>query len=193
MIIYFEGLSCSGKTSLINYLTKEFNNCISVPELPQDYYGQKKISTDFCRDNDQRKCVDALEADNEERLVLVDRSYVSTIVYEFIQFGSDCKNQYKDTLRWYFKNILNKKLIKPHVYVYLSIDKETALERSKALNRFTTKFAWYINPQLGIDFYRAFFNFFEPEIPVIVIDGFQDERAQMKVFWEEIKKIKYDE
>lgn len=191
MIIYFEGLSCAGKSTLINYLQESSEFVLAIPELPLKLLNHKKITTSFCRLNDQRKCLKAKESDQENRLTLVDRGYLSTIVYSYIQYQNKEDNEYLENLTWYMKNIHNGKLKKPHVYVYIYIDKETALQRSKQLNRFTKKFAWYIDPQSAIDCYSYFFKYIEPDVPLILIDGTQDIVTQSKAFWKGINKLKH--
>ncbi len=189
MIIYFEGLSCSGKSSLIKLFSEQNKNSIIISELPHDFNDHEKITTNFCRLNDQRKCAQAKQSSTKDNFVLVDRSYVSTLAYEFIQWGSRTNSQYIKTLRWYYKGIATKGLNYPDLYVYIEIDKKTALKRSKISNRFTLKFAWYINPQLGIEFYGAFFKFFEPHIPVIIIDGSQDQNDQLETLQKGLQKF----
>ncbi len=169
MIIYFEGISCAGKSTIIDALKSKLPAAVSISELPDDYKKHKNLD-DFCRYNDERKSRTAKKLSKETPVVLVDRGYASTMVYNFIQYQLGLSSEYIKTLKWYVENI-GRKLLKPDLYVYIKIKDKTAIKRAKSLNRFSKTIAWYNNPKIGSEFYESFFKMFEPEVPLIVIDG----------------------
>lgn len=191
MIIYFEGLACVGKTTLVNYLKKHITNTIAIPELPKNYLKLEKITTAFCRSNDERKCKEAKESNKKYDFTLVDRGYASTLVYNFIEYASKkTSNEYLSTLNWYMSGILTHRLIKPDLYIYITLDAKTAIKRAKQSNRLSTKYAWFNYPQIGLTAYDFFFKFLEPEIPRLVIDGNLALKEQVSLINQEL--IKYD-
>lgn len=189
MIIFFEGLSCCGKTTLIKKLQEVFAESIAIPELPVNFYERADLD-DFCRRNDERKCLEARKYANNQ-LVFVDRGYASTLTYNFIQFQLGISQEYIDTLEWYMKGKINRVLLPPDCYVYLYVDKDLILERSKKLNRFAKNIAWYTDPEIGSRFYEGFFEIFEPDIPLLKIDGSLTLEIQVKQFINFINEKKF--
>lgn len=169
MIIYFEGVSCAGKSTLINEISNRIANSVVIPELPNNFAKHKNLD-DFCRVNDERKCVES-SLYSSRSIVLQDRGYASTLAYNYIQYKLGISTEYIKTLRWYFAGLLNKKLIKPDLYIFINVDKKTVLNRAKLVSRFKQTIAWYSDPDLGNKFYRYFFNMCEPDVPVVEIDG----------------------
>lgn len=184
MIIVFEGLSCSGKTTLIKSLKKDQKSVCFIDELPLNRSDNNPIDTNFCQINDEKKSELAMELDSEDKIVLVDRSYVSTLAYEFIKYKIyDKTEMYLDTLNWYFSGIVTGKLIKPDKYVYIDVDEKTALRRASENGRLQLNFAWYTAPKHAIEFYDAFYNFIEPDVPLLKIDGTLSTNVQKDLFW----------
>lgn len=181
MVIYFEGVSCAGKTSLIGALKKVYPKSVSLSELPDDYNKHKKLD-DFCRYNDERKCQEAKRLSKKHSLVMVDRGYASTLVYNFIQFQKRLSDEYLKSIDWLINKIAVKELLRPDLYVFIKIDKITAINRAKQLNRFSKAIAWYTDPDLGNEFYESFFKIIEPSVPVLKLDGTKSTRSQVKTF-----------
>lgn len=187
MIVYFEGVSCSGKTSLLEAVRKIRQDVVVISELPADFQNQKDLDN-FCRHNDERKC-QAVKLAGKDKIVLVDRGYASTLAYNFIQYKLITSDEYLTTLRWYLEGILTKKLVKPDLYIFLSIDKNTALKRARLLNKLDTGIAWYSDPELGNSFYRFFFSILEPEVPLVEIDGRIPIGQTVKICLKHINKL----
>lgn len=180
MIIYFEGLSCSGKTTLINKLHESFSESVIIPELPTDFYSHADLD-DFCRHNDERKCSDA-QKNRHKNLVFVDRAYPSTLAYNFIQYKLGISNEYFNTLMWYMDRRLRNIIFPPDLYVYLYADERLIIKRAKNLNRFAKTIAWYSDPEIGCQFYEHFFKLLEPNIPLLEINGSSPIENQIKLF-----------
>ncbi|MFA6007384.1 MAG: hypothetical protein WC784_01920 [Candidatus Shapirobacteria bacterium] len=191
MIIYFEGLACVGKTTLVNYLEKHITSAITISELPKNYLELGKITDALCRRNDERKCTEAKESNKKYDFTLVDRGYASTLVYNFIEYASKVSNEYLTTLSWYMSGILTHRLVKPDLYIYITLDAKTAIKRAKQLNRLSTKYAWFNYPQIGLTAYDFFFKFLEPEVPRLVIDGNLTLKQQVSLINQELVKHNY--
>jgi len=188
MKIYFEGVSCSGKSTLIKTIEQSRRGIISISELPDDYKKHEDLDN-FCRYNDERKCLIANEK-SKMSIVLVDRGYASTLAYNYIQLKLSLSQEYFKTLDWYLEGIKNGKLLKPDFYVLLSVDKKTAINRAKKLNRFCKTIAWYNNPLIGNNFYKYFFSLLEPDIPLLSLDGKIPVEKLLKEFWRFIDEHK---
>lgn len=189
MIIYFEGLSCAGKTTLIDYISANTDEKIhTIKELPVDYSQITDIDN-FCRENDEIKCNEA-NSKTKNKIVLVDRGYVSTLAYNYIQYKLDVSREYIKSLAWYFNGIVNKKLIKPDLYVFINLDQNKVESRAKKLNKFNKNIAWYASPKIGDDYYHNFFKTIEPEVPLLELDGTRPTEFLANEFWKKIDQIK---
>lgn len=188
MIIYFEGNSCAGKTYLIDKIRENPQQKIHcINELPIDYRTIKDPDN-FCRNNDERKCFEALKNSNKS-IVLVDRGYLSTLAYNYIQYKMGLSKEYLKSINWYCKNITTKKLIKPDLYVYLYLDKKTAISRAKNLNRFSKSIAWYSEPEIGNQYCKTFFNLLEPEVPLLWLNSKDNVEKMVAAFWKIVNTI----
>lgn len=189
MIVFFEGVACAGKTSLIKRIRETSKKeLFCIEELPNGY----EISVDknkFCMDNDENKCQSALK-NTKNKIVLVDRGYLSTIVYNYIEYKFDISEEYFNTISWYFESIANRKLVKPDLYVYINLDKKTAIHRAKKLGRFAKGIAWFYGPKTANIYYKNFFKYFEPEIPILELSGNHQIDEMVKAFWVKIDELK---
>ena len=87
MIIYFEGHSCAGKTSLIHYMAEKYGSKILiVEELPISLQNSEEDISVLCRHNDIDKVRLALLNDRYDLVVLVDRCYLSSICYHYTKW-----------------------------------------------------------------------------------------------------------
>lgn len=188
MIVYFEGLSCAGKTTLIDYINSNTDNKVQViKELPVDYSKIKDIDN-FCRKNDEIKSKEAFIR-SKKNTVLVDRGYASTLAYNYIQYKTGISKEYLKSLKWYFNCILANKLIKPDLYVYIDIETKEVKKRAMRLNKFNNNIAWYTKPLIATKFYDMFFKYFEPEIPILKLKASIPTKVQAQKFWEKVNKI----
>lgn len=201
MIIYVEGLACAGKTTLMKYLKKYSylnNNIKIIPELPSLYYKKKDRLDGICRNNDEKKCKAAEELSKKGFIVLVDRSYISTLAYNYIQFRIHKSSEYPRSLRWYFNGINSSILVKPKAYIYVSVPIREIKKRFELLNKlnenkYNLSKAWFISPRLGEKFYKSFFDLIEPDIPVIQINGLENLHTQMEFCEHALNKLKGDQ
>ena len=185
MTICFEGLSCSGKTYLIKRILSNSSDLIYIPEFVLKT--PKELTTAFCRENDLAKS--NLSQAHKKEIVIMDRSYLSTLAYNYILYKQDLENEYQITQNWVNKKLQTGKLIKPDLIVYMQITGKEALKRAEYQGKLNTKYAWYKNPKYAIQFYKNLFKSNETGCPVIVINSFEDVSKQETKLWEELKKF----
>lgn len=188
MIIYVEGISCAGKSTFIKAITDSGNNINKINEWP-DIVDNSISIDEFCRRNDEQKNKTAQELGKNE-IVLVDRSYASTLAYNFIQFEHRKSQEYLKSLSWFLKSKTKGSLVSPDLYIIISVDGKTSIKRAKELERYNKNIAWYINPELGSWYYRHFIKLFEPNIPVLELDGTKPLQENIDAFWKFVDKYK---
>lgn len=162
MIITFEGLSCAGKTALSNALYREYPNQYEV--IPEFIYPTpKKVTTDFCRVNDVGKMKLAHELSSDSKIVIMDRGWLSTVVYEYADTGGGAEK----LIDWYVPKSSSKNMFMTDCYVYLRLSAEDAIERAKSVGRFNTRYAWYFAPSRATAKYDELFQ--DPELKALSI------------------------
>lgn len=106
--IILEGLPNVGKTYLANML-KERYSAIIVPEILPDIYKKydmkHEANQQVFRDNDMQKLLLALKSN---KLVIMDRSGISTLAYSLTQktINQECNQDINNTKKWFTKNWL---------------------------------------------------------------------------------------
>lgn len=169
MRIYIEGLACAGKTTFIEYLQDKMPDTVCwIPELPADL---KEINNEICRKNDIAKLQTALELEKDKEIVIVDRSYVSTLAYNFILYQLKQENEYVKTFSWYKENSFSGRLHQPDLFVYIVIDEKASIDRARTSGKFSEEFAWFLGPEYGSEYFNMFFKYIEPDVPILVLDG----------------------
>src|SRR5688572_26183689 len=110
MKIVLEGLPGAGKSTLTKILEQKLLAYI-VPELTFDDYkedtpdNQSETSEDIYLRNDEEKCKDADEKNKKEKLVIMDRNYISTLAYNFALTKYGISDSYKRVVSWYEKEL----------------------------------------------------------------------------------------
>ena len=187
-MVFFEGVSCAGKTFLIEAIKNSNPKKIFVvPELPVEY-GKIKNVNEFCRNNDERKCKVAGEQ-SKKGVVLVDRGYLSTLAYNYIQYKLGISQEYQKTISWYIKKTACEKLVKPDLYVFININRSLAIKRAKKLNRFNKSIAWYRDPTIANTYYKNFFDMFEQQVPLLEFNGEENLETMVNIFWKKVDEI----
>lgn len=166
MIITFEGLSCAGKTAMSSYLERTYPEQYSVvPEfilpLPD------VITTSFCKENDLAKAELAKQHSTEGKVALMDRGWLSTVVYEYAAHGED------DTrlITYYAEQFERGKLPSTDLYIYLRIEAADAIARAKSVDRFNNRYAWYFAPEFAVEKYDQLFSSQEIAKNAVVLDA----------------------
>jgi len=143
-LVAIEGLDGAGGTTLINKLKEEYsdNKNVIFTKEPSDLYYGKCIRERLSSENDgtpadffgfladrYQHCDEIIEpALQEGKVVITDRYALSTYAYQSKvldeQLGIIDPMEYIDNLTYHFT-------IEPDIYLYLSVDVDTALERSE--------------------------------------------------------------
>lgn len=167
MIVTFEGLSCAGKSEAINNLyASHTDEYATVPEFILNTDGG--IDTKLCQVNDIAKPQMAALLNGSNPVVLVDRSFLSTICYAYAN-----KEDADDLQHWYDERINNGSIPLPDLFVYLRVSPEVALERAHRIGRATDQFAWYTGTERAYDKYERYFEEFPYTTEALVIDAEQ--------------------
>lgn len=166
MIIYFEGLSGVGKSSLID----QYPQAANIIKIPQFLEEPDNIFNDgACMLNDERKA--ALAKANRCKTVLVDRGYLSTLVYGIARaHATGGKESYAAILEWVLEN-MDGKLVRPDIYVFVDTDNQTCFDRALADNRVLPESYWYKDLDDLRFWYKKLFTTLEKDIPVYHING----------------------
>ena len=166
MVIALEGLSCAGKTTLLNNLCKINNNIRFVPEFVLEV--PKKIDTEFCMENDVAKSQEAVRL-SSKGVVIQDRSFISTIVYSSTQ-DTALHNRVKD---YYQSSLKEGTLQLPDLIIYLSVRPEEAIARAKKIGWYSQKYAWYTHTVQLSEEYEKQLKHHESLVKVIRVDAEQ--------------------
>lgn len=165
MIIFFEGLSGAGKTILI----KEFKtkNVIKIPEFINE---PNELFDDYaCMKNDIVKS--ELAKQNRNEIVLVDRGYLSTLVYGLVRYKvTNGRERFDHIVYWLLKN-LNSKLIRPDIYIWVDASNQVCLNRANLNKRVLPQNFWYKDLDEARLCYKRLFNTIEKDIPLYNING----------------------
>jgi thymidylate kinase len=177
MVIYFEGLSGVGKTTLINNYKSD--NDLIIPEFidkPKDIYSDK-----LCMLNDESKS--KIAYNNNSKLVLVDRSYISTLVYSLTREVLD-KNYSSHPLILWLINNLNIKLHKPDLFIMVDAPNEVCIERATKEGRVDSRNFWYSDLDLSRSIYNQLFKVFMPDVKVFKLDGTKPQASNLQTLSE---------
>ena len=153
MIVAIEGLPCSYKTSVTTELGLRYKeDVITIPEFVIDISFQ--ITPELCVVNDIAKSNLANYFNEENKLIILDRSYLSTIAYE----GIASKERYR-TIKGHYDKLLDQQvLIRSDKIFFLDIDPEISVSRAKEAGRFNMQYEWFKNPQYARDIYEKVLN-----------------------------------
>lgn len=206
MIIYVEGLSGSGKTTLLKSIKN--NKALVVSEFIGEYgyisqldnkEAMKQLTAQICMKNDEAKSAEATKLNSEDTFVFVDRSYMSTLVYETSKEFMK-KHKYSSIPVWdWYRNFIN--LIKPDLYVLIHAPSNDIITRwGKApdiSNNSLDEDAWHKDHHFVRFMYDYCFAF-EREIPIMEFDnsikinsdGIKSERTSTELFEEVKMKLK---
>lgn len=178
-IVYFEGLPCSGKTTLIRQIAAEYPDVFaSIDEyLHPDLL--KGVDVDDPRvfiENDELKYQVARECG---RRCLVDRGHLSTVLYSHAYNRIKGDRDLSHVDEWYFGKILRDKLL-PDVYVLLDIPAQTSLSRRTTPFDLNNMWDHVDALEYARENYPRYMGIYEPNVPVLVLSSGSMTLAQLK-------------
>lgn len=165
MIVYVEWQSCAWKTTLIDKLTNKYSNIHTVRELPIWIEFGGDIN-ELCKSNDIDKIKQAKFLDSENTLVLVDRSYLSSMCYNYLKYLDRWMPEFNKEVERFYVNKSKWLLPTPDLYIYMTIGIECSKERvikTWRKDRFRNILALR-------EFYEFYFKYLEIKVPVFRID-----------------------
>lgn len=167
MIIYFEGLCGVGKTTLIEEYAKSRKN---VKIIPQFIAEPDNLFDDVaCMKNDELKS--KLAYDNKEKIVLMDRGYLSTLVYGLVRYQVTDKHESFDHISEWLLTNLNSKLIRPDIYIWVDTPNNVCMRRVYNDNRMLPDSYWYKDLDAVRTYYKKLFKSLESTVPLFKLNG----------------------
>lgn len=163
-IIVLEGLPGTGKTILGNRFSHEI---IVIPEMILSVDDAKKEGELFYFKNDIAKIK---KAKKNNGVILVERSYASTLAHNYARLVVDGDADYFNILEAFANNKKEGKLV-PDLYIYLDIGIISSLSRKD--RPVSQDDIWTQEKYLNVihNYYKTYFQLMEPDIPVVIIDG----------------------
>lgn len=166
MIVYVEGQSCAGKTSIVQALKYKYQRITVVGELPENFSLISWDVSKLCRDNDLRKVHDAKFCSDGWGFAIVDRCYASSLCYHYTRWKDVEMHLYGTTLDRFFECRANWSLLKPHLYLYVTVSEET---RHKRIN-YTGRKDWFRPFEQVSLYYKSFFQYVDFDVPVLELN-----------------------
>lgn len=171
MIVYVEGPTCSGKTSVIKGLAK----LQSLLDLHVTVVQQVDVLQSDLEDQilhmrrDEHKCLIAKQQP-KSHLVLVDRSYLSTLVYNLTRAEVTVGYSAEPVVIWWLKE-LGTALTRPDVYLYIKADLNKCFLRAHRKRPQNSDNVWLHEMRRTVAWYERLFAGAESGIPVIQLNG----------------------
>ncbi len=178
-IIVLEGLPGTGKTTLVEHFSEcsEVETIAEIISNEKEWLATKKVEDqDFFWANDIEKF---RRAHRSNKIVLMDRGYVSTLAYNFAKKQLEKDAHYDYLLGRYYIDFVEKSLQPTH-YVYIDVSLQDSFARKE--RSFIKGNPWYDPNYLNhiINYYQYFFEELEPNVHVT--------RVSPKNTLEDIKK-----
>lgn len=164
MLILFEGVGFSGKTSCINGLIQQYQQYKKIDEL---YFSPEILDLPYCMQNDQYKLNMAMTAmdKNPNDIILMDRSFLSTTIYCLLDNGwvNIDLNRLESILL---------KIDPQKTYIfYFSIDECVGIVRGKQTDRLSNSQIWYKDfKRTNLLYLELIYKLFPPN-NIILIDA----------------------
>lgn len=167
MIIYFEGLCGVGKTTLIEEYAKSREDVKIIPQFIEE--PDNLFDDCVCMLNDELKS--KLAIDNRNKVVLMDRGYLSTLIYGLIRYQLTKQQMRFDHItEWLFNN-LNSKLVRPDVYIWVDTPNKVCMNRVYKDNRMLQESYWYKDLDSVRLWYKKLFKTLESGVPLYKLNG----------------------
>jgi thymidylate kinase len=170
LVISFEGLPGSGKTTLINKLSDSYS-VIEEIYLKENDFCNLKYEKSFYILNDISKITKGKQSFG---ICFIDRLFPSTLGYEYIKLMNRKENCYYIT----FQKILSyiDMNLVPDLYIFIETDIDKSIKRKECINKNNI---WGNKNDLELmnKFYNYYFEFLESNTDVIKISNNQSIQA----------------
>ena len=164
-LIIFEGLSCAGKSTLIDHIAST-SKCVSVARaIPRDL---PNPTPEYFMRNDEVKYA---AAKNCPGIVLMNRGFLSMLVFYTVMEEVTPGFSGNKVKRW-VEESLGKTLHRPDYYVYIDVPPEVSRERAKKAGRpFDKRNLWMTHTERMKSQYEQYLRTLEADVPLIRLDG----------------------
>lgn len=171
-LIAFEGIPGGGKTSIFLDLAARMPSLfLFIPEIVEQFDPLKDLSIDVVLKNDREKYK---IASRSELPVIMDRSYVSSINWDFVLKQQGKQNRFNEKIKSVNKMKEVGELYPADYYFLFNISPSTSLKRKQLPIR--DNLAWSTEKSLAIaiTYYFEYFKKAEAQSKVITIDAGED-------------------
>lgn len=166
-LLIFEGLSCCGKTTLINALSED-EECFPIiriiRKIPRDLQSPKP---EIFMKNDEGKFGAARDCLG---IALMDRGYLSTLIFYTVMEEIRPRFSVERVRRW-VTGSMGKTLFRPDYYIFVEVPPEVSRKRAQGKRPFDERNLWMIAPERMLFWYERYFSTLEKDVPLIRVDG----------------------
>lgn len=141
MIVAFEGLPCAYKTATVDRLQVDLPDAQKIGEFILNK--NIAVSPETCIVNDIAKSGLSRLFEKDFDVVLMDRSFLSTIVYE----ATASEERGEAIIDRYRQLIDLRVLANPDHIIYFDISPLTCIKRAVEIGRFNPNYVWFEKPQ----------------------------------------------
>lgn len=164
-----EGLSCTGKSMLLERITESGNRSVATISKPVPHHMEHPVPEYFMK-NDEAKF--AAVHGVKERVAIMDRGWLSTLVF-YTVMEEENPDFPKGLVRRWVDGNLGKTIWYPDYHIFIDIPPEVSRERAKLAGRsFAAHNMWTMHPERARDTYEAILHE-QGMPPVIRLDGEQ--------------------
>ena len=165
-VVCFEGISCCGKSTLIDGLASPDRGIEVVRfQVPRDL---KDPTPEYFLANDMEKLKKAARVNGQ--VALLDRAYVSTLVFYTVLSEINPGFDVFPLYRWFFENV-ERNFSRPDHYFFVHIPPELSITRSRGIRPFNENNVWLKAPDRAVYWYERLFASLEKSVPLTILDG----------------------
>lgn len=139
MIIAIDGLPGAGKTTVVEYICRKYPQFRAVDQIIDNDIKVKNQY--YYLKSDKLKYANAEKLSSEGFHVLLDRSHVSTLFFNFTRDKLYGFKSYENIRRLTKKNIIDKYIF-PDFYIYINVPVEVGLKRKKRILGENRRYLW---------------------------------------------------
>lgn len=161
-IAFLEGLSCSGKSTLLKSIASERY----VPVYKD--WSNPQSSLEYFLNRDEDKLARAKQV-SQNSIALVDRGYLSTITFYHVLQEQRQVPVYP-VLQWFIEN-LGETLYRPDLYIFVDVEPEVSIKRAQTCRTNVDNNMWLHFPERIQYWYQKLYEVFEGGTPKYHLDG----------------------